>query len=645
MVKWIKKSEGEVKPQNFRTLRCLLIAVGLFLLGIGMSIQPEAQAKAKYYKIQGKWVGFEKNTGRLTWSAGINYIPKKIAGKTVKILGKWSYNKNKNIKDITVPSSVKKIEKGAFYGCPNLKRIVLPKNVSLGDIEKNRTFWDSNHLETVVNNPDEKWKARMETFYETLTYLQTQDPQSYVKNVRSFKNQWIVGTDGKHIDYTDEAWAVVEKKAEELTKGCSTDMEKAKAISKWIVGYLHYDEKWMEKFQEWRKTHDEDKEEFPIKKVTDAYGLITWDPSEHDGETAMTTCGGYGNLTQALFAAAGIPCVHVHRVQKEGESIDHVFNVAYIDGKWRWLDNTYSDKNLDYFDCAIAGMSASDHRCDRLNLVDLSELLSGTSQTLSVQGDDTEYVKVDGLSWGINRNAGSITWFPKDWDGLSIPTELDGMKVTRIGQYACQNRDTIRELVIPEGITEVEEGAFRGCSRLSKLTIPASVKKLGNYAFSSCDELETILYAGDKKQIKFGNYVYADTYFLHPDFSDAYKKGIYYKQLNEVKLTGDFSDDMIAIGSSQLGYHQGNDESEMHGYNKLGGEYYSEYNYFTGSPDWQWGMKGLVKQSDYEYGYGGWCGNYCEWCMSMAGLPPECSGFFGHKNVIKWKDTVYAGGS
>ncbi|MBP5159434.1 MAG: InlB B-repeat-containing protein [Lachnospiraceae bacterium] len=259
--------------------------------------------------------------------------------------------------------------------------------------------------------------------------------------------------------------------------------------------------------------------------------------------------------------------------------------------------------------------------------------------------EESEYVKLNGLYWGIKRNLNQISWFPREWDGSYFPTEIDGMKVKSIGEYSCTSHQEIRELVIPDFLTEIPEGAFEGCRYLTKVTIPASIKKIGDYAFESCDELETVIYKGKKKDIKFGNYAFADTYMSHPDFSDAYKQGIYYKQLHEVKLTGDFSDDILAIAKSQVGYHHGNDESQMHGYNELGGEYYAEYNYFTGSPDWQWLMKGLVKQEDYKWGYGGWCGNFCDWCMSMAGIAKESASYYGQKNSVEWKDTVYAGGS
>lgn len=260
--------------------------------------------------------------------------------------------------------------------------------------------------------------------------------------------------------------------------------------------------------------------------------------------------------------------------------------------------------------------------------------------------EDTEYIKTEAGYWGIDRKNGCIDSFPQDFEGGEVPAEIDGMSVTSIGSYSCQYRKkNITELIIPEGITTIGEGAFRGNARLSKITIASSVKTIGSYAFYNCDALETVDYKGNKKKIKFGEFVFRGAYFLHPDFSDSYKQGIYYKKVHEVKLSGDFSDDIVAIGRSQLGYHQGNDETQMHGYNKLGGEYYSEYNYFSGLPDWQWGMKGLVKESDYTYGYGGWCGNFCDWCISMAGVPAECVGYTGKLDEVKWEDTVYAGGS
>ncbi len=55
------------------------------------------------------------------------------------------------------------------------------------------------------------------------------------------------------------------------------------------------------------------------------------------------------------------------------------------------------------------------------------------SETRADDESNTEYVKVDGLYWGIDRSKGEITWFPREWDGTDFPTSLDGMEVKSIG--------------------------------------------------------------------------------------------------------------------------------------------------------------------------------------------------------------------
>ena len=40
--------------------------------------------------------------------------------------------------------------------------------------------------------------------------------------------------------------------------------------------------------------------------------------------------------------------------------------------------------------------------------------------------------------------------------------------------------------IIPEGVMEIGESAFKGCTGLTSLTIPESVTKIGDYAFEGC---------------------------------------------------------------------------------------------------------------------------------------------------------------
>jgi hypothetical protein len=55
----------------------------------------------------------------------------------------------------------------------------------------------------------------------------------------------------------------------------------------------------------------------------------------------------------------------------------------------------------------------------------------------------------------------------------------------------CQNT------IIPNGIWEIRDNAFRGCKKLKAIDIPSSVYSIGNEAFKNCEELSSVIFHGD----------------------------------------------------------------------------------------------------------------------------------------------------
>lgn len=45
---------------------------------------------------------------------------------------------------------------------------------------------------------------------------------------------------------------------------------------------------------------------------------------------------------------------------------------------------------------------------------------------------------------------------------------------------------------VPEGVTEIAEGAFMDCQSLSAISLPSTLTKIGNYAFKHCESLQAI---------------------------------------------------------------------------------------------------------------------------------------------------------
>ena len=48
---------------------------------------------------------------------------------------------------------------------------------------------------------------------------------------------------------------------------------------------------------------------------------------------------------------------------------------------------------------------------------------------------------------------------------------------------------TITEIIVPDCVTSISQGAFRDCRSLRSIEIPNSVKSIGDYAFYNCSSL------------------------------------------------------------------------------------------------------------------------------------------------------------
>ncbi len=54
------------------------------------------------------------------------------------------------------------------------------------------------------------------------------------------------------------------------------------------------------------------------------------------------------------------------------------------------------------------------------------------------------------------------------------------------------NGKEIKRLVIPDGVTNVNKGAFRNCSKLKSVSIPDGMASIGDYVFYGCSALKNI---------------------------------------------------------------------------------------------------------------------------------------------------------
>ena len=92
--------------------------------------------------------------------------------------------------------------------------------------------------------------------------------------------------------------------------------------------------------------------------------------------------------------------------------------------------------------------------------------------------------------------------------------------------------------------------------------------------------------------------------------SASYRSGKYYTQLCNVSLTGNQRTDLVNVARSQLGYHEGDNTSQLHG-ESSGSSNYTEYGYWYGTQ----------VQGNSGGSYYAWCAYFISWCARQAGIP------------------------
>lgn len=161
----------------------------------------------------------------------------------------------------------------------------------------------------------------------------------YGENLRIYKGNQVESKD-ESISLTtrasQESLEAIRNLAATITENCSSDYEKTLAIHDWVAENIYYDQDYLN-----GKT-----------KSTNINSVSVL-------ENRYAVCSGYANVTKDLISASGIPCklvlgfaLGVSEDEDNWEDVDlrevnpnHVWNEAYVDGRWVVIDSTWDSTN------------------------------------------------------------------------------------------------------------------------------------------------------------------------------------------------------------------------------------------------------------------------------------------------------------
>ena len=108
------------------------------------------------------------------------------------------------------------------------------------------------------------------------------------------------------------------------------------------------------------------------------------------------------------------------------------------------------------------------------------------SYYVSAEQGETDGFAYQTLADGTLR----LTRYTGETSEVTVPSQIGGVSVTVIGEGLFKANRTMTSVIIPEGITKIENSAFENCL-LTSVKLPTTLTKLGANAFYNCAKLET----------------------------------------------------------------------------------------------------------------------------------------------------------
>lgn len=346
------------------------------------------------------------------------------------VIGAYAFDRCSNLEGITFPAIMRTIGNSAFSECPKLDNIVLPAGVSFGTGVFSKCDLSS------ITFPEDPMASLADNPFGWQPNITRMTIPGWLKTVPNF----IFSTWDSLAEITFEEG--VEELGYNLANGCRqlTTITLPSTLTK-IKDANAYRSSGA--FEECTNLTD-----IRLTAPSDTNGKFP-DNLTHIGDKAFANCHGLTSLQlpanlETIGSQAFYSCSNLE-LPAFPETLKKIGSQAFFQCK---KDGTVT---------LHAGMSVGSQafaHCNPVRIILPDEPCFFGDEVFLYNSHITEFV------------------FP-DW-------------MTEIPFGFCENWNSLQTIVLPAGVTTIEERAFRGCPLLHDVNLPPSITLLDKYCFSSC---------------------------------------------------------------------------------------------------------------------------------------------------------------
>ena len=93
------------------------------------------------------------------------------------------------------------------------------------------------------------------------------------------------------------------------------------------------------------------------------------------------------------------------------------------------------------------------------------------------------------FDYTTNNGTITITGYTGLGGDLTIPSTLNGLSVTSIGDWAFQNINSLTSVTIPNSVLSIGDAAFLGCTSLTAVYFEGDAPNIGSFLFLNADKV------------------------------------------------------------------------------------------------------------------------------------------------------------